>query len=375
MEIEKTKGLFSMKSDYPLKPEEYPTLEEKNRSNSVSGLNDQRGKVLNPVAIGLGSTALVAAGTLAVMAATHVIDIGSFTNSLNPADGPQLKGLPPHLQNPTSFNQERVNPAEVSNNSKNNTPQSVAETTEVNREVFDNTLTKGTFTERNTVAMTPKQYQDTSPQVIKGDNVVMPLPIEFPEGVVPKVEFKRGKEKIFGGQRFINGRLENGEIVSDGTVTVDDVIILSGIPIGSVLLSPWEGEIEFASSSGYENPTDSSLKLAAFSINANDASGNNSNLTFSTVKFKPLIEPSRIEYEEGTNHTKLTPKKPIKLGDPIGIILTTNYDNPYLDGQVAIKAISHVEENGQKQGGAAGIKIATTPEGQAIRLDRNLESE
>lgn len=302
------------------------------------------------IASGLG-------GALALMGGT-IWAVDSFTDN-DSSPTPQTRSV----DSPPSFNDDRL------------IPRPGAETKKVNpKEIFDNTPTKGIFTEHNSVVMTPEQYRKTSPRLIDGDSVVMPLPIEFPEGQIPNVKFKREKGKMFGGQRLINGRSENGEIISDGAVTVNDVLILDNLPVGSVFLSPWKGEIQLATSSGYENP-DGSLKIAAFTIYTTDAKGNKVTLTMSTVKVKPLIEPSRIEYEKGTNHTKPLTREPLNLGDPIVQILTTNHDNPNYDGQIHISALSRVEENGKSRGGAAGIEIATTPEGQSIRLDRKSGSK
>lgn len=298
---------------------------------------------------------MVAGGTYAAyekIPAVHE-SINSFRNTFNPADRERL------------VETKQVNP----DTGGTSEPALKSEVDKFNpKEIFDNTVTKGTFTDANSVTMTPEQYQETSPRLIKGDSVVIPLPIEYPEGQMPNVKFKKEKGSM-GGKRLINGRLENREIVSDGAVTVNDVLIIDGIPVGSVLLAPFDGEIQFATSSGYEKP-DGSLSLAAFSLYSKDSNGNTITLTFSTVNIKPLIVPSRIEYEKETNHTKPLTSEPIKAGDPIGIILTTRHDNPHYNGQLAIKALSRVEEDGKSRGGAAGIQIATTPEGQAIRLDR-----
>lgn len=235
-------------------------------------------------------------------------------------------------------------------------------------EVFDNTATEGVFTGRNTVTMTPKQYQDTSPRLINGDNVVIPLPIGLPEGQMPKITFKKAKGAS-GGKRLINGRPDpekHSKTISDGSITVNDVLIIDKVPIGSVLLSPFDGEIRPDTSPGYEQP-DGSLSLGSFSLYSEDSNGNGITLTFSTVRIKYLIEPSRIVRDE-KGESQSAPKRPIKIGDPIGIIWTTKHDNPYYNGQIYITALSSVKENGQRRGGAAGIQIATTPEGKAIRF-------
>lgn len=294
------------------------------------------------------------------------------TSFNNDGSVPEIERLSP-LEQPKSINQ--TNPPDVSDNNTNNNPRSVSkgETQKVNpEEVFDNTATKGVITERNSVVMTPKQYQDTSPQLINGDSVVIPLSIELPPGQKPNLNFKKEKGKMFGGKRFINGRMEDGKFVSDGTITVNDVLIISGFPIGGIFFSLWDGEIEFSTSSGYKNP-DGSLRTATFNIHTTDADGNKVILFISTGTVKPLIEPSPIEYQEGTNTTKPLTRRPIKVGDPIVENLTTQL-HPNFEGQFRITAASQVEENGQRGGGPAEIIIATI-EDKAVISERGSESK
>jgi hypothetical protein len=205
MEIEKTKGLFSMKSDYPLKPEEYPTLEEKNRSNSVSGLNDQRGKVLNPVAIGLGSTALAAAGTLAAMAATHVIDIDSFPNSFNPADGPRL------------VETKQVNP----------------------KEVFGNTAAKGVISERNIVRLSQEEIDRLYPDAFRNGILYLQYPIDLSNTLNPQAKISVTHSSY--AVKFADGGVGNYHEFFFKTVdpdnSLDGAVIRSLVPNGNVILT------------------------------------------------------------------------------------------------------------------------------------------
>lgn len=351
----------------PVKPESPPVL-------TKEGIKKTGGK---KIALGVGGAALTISAVGAAIwgiksasgsdsdsenptAAASSEDVGSFPNSFN-NDGslPTLEGLPPNLEQPFASN-----------------PQSVSEpeTKKVNPEgMFDNTATKGVITELNSVVMTPKQYQDTLPQLINGDSVVIPLPIELPKGQKPNLTFKRERGTMFGGKRLINGRLENGEVVSDGSVTVNDVLTIDGIPVGSALLFSFDGEAEiaFPTSSGYEQ-ADGSLSLGSFFLYLKDANGNKATLTVSTVKIKPLVEPSPIEYQEGTNTTKPLTRRTIKSENPIGIILTED-KHPRFDGQIHISATSQVGgQNVQRRGGAAEIKIATS-NGKAVRLEHGSE--
>lgn len=224
--------------------------------------------------------------------------------------------------------------------------------------IFDKKATQGVIGPANSVLVTAQEYEKVAPPVIEKDNVNLLFPIKSKDGKAPTVEYKLTFNPFFGGTRTIR---RGGEVQEK--IEVNDAIILSGLKQGDILVSPITGKI-YHSRAGIDlnNPNGGEW---GFVIKGADEYGNEIFINIHAGALKPLITTPRLE--DYKNSAELTAVD-IKMGDPIGEILTLS-NHRLFEGQVRVTAGSVViEQDGTRRGGGANINTATNSVKKAFVL-------
>jgi hypothetical protein len=199
---------------------------------------------------------------------------------------------------------------------------------EVIPSTFDPAAINSVIGPENSIQMTWDQYEATSPTLWNADSKTMtiPLPISFNENQIPTLHTEKGK---FSYDSSISAPKQK--------ITID------GLQQGSIIFSPTDGEIVI--SLGNQD-------LNAFYISTKDSQGNPINIWFSTTGLNPMVNFD--------SPIKDTIHIPIKKGDPIGSLLTSDKHRMF-NGQIQIDGIAPLLEN---------FNLATTPEGKAIEITK-----
>lgn len=223
-------------------------------------------------------------------------------------------------------------------------------------QVFDTKATQGVIGPANSVLITAQEYEKIAPPVIDKDNVNLLFPIKSKGGQAPTVEYKLSSGLIVMPRIIRKGEVEE-------KITVNNSMVISGLKPGDILISPITGKIYHSRSKrDLNNPNGGEW---GFTIKSYDENGNGITLIISTVALKPLINtPNLTDYK---NSAELTPVD-IKMGDPIGQILTSSNDRLFA-GQVQVLTASFIkEQDGTSRGGPSNINIATNPDPKSFVL-------
>jgi len=237
-------------------------------------------------------------------------------------------------------------------------------------DTFDPKALKGVIGQNNTVRMTLQEYeQSPHPPLIDGDAVNIPLFLQIPGEKIPTITYKKGPGML-GGIRQINPKGYNdaqGRLIttSDGETTVNDQLIINGIPAGTTLIAPFNGEIVFMNLS--LDRTRPPITNSQFFLQSNEWRDNNENgarlrLNIQTGYIVPSIEGLSQVNPDGTN--KYTPI-PVRKGQSILTLINNPNSSSPIQLQISTDSASKGND-GSTRSGNADLQLATTPDGKIV---------
>lgn len=210
-------------------------------------------------------------------------------------------------------------------------------------DTFDPNAKKGVIGENNSIKVTPEEFKSE----VNGINVSVPIIVRLPEGVNDPINYAIGSS---GMKKEIV--TETGE---KRQVPINDILTMSGLPIGTEIVSPWKGKIN-QGTFRFQNFSDGSVEYLQSVITFKDRNGKKIVIYLSTGRVKVGKDIPRNDFGPVLENDSV-PAVDLEPGEVIGTIASTA-NSRFFDGQVSISVISD---------GAANVQIATK-DGKAITL-------